>query len=145
MLPSLLSFALVALSLVDALLIPHLHLVEPGTHVSLARRGINLAARWDGDIDMDVMFMMANCTRVKYNYTDPSYCARDGLSFLKSLPRRQNQGNANLTDFLSAVCRLLKLAVRLIDTNMFCRATMSATMLQSLWAPRKLYLPHWNV
>ena len=102
------NLALVApfLLTVNALSIPHPRSLEPGTHVPLARRGANLAARWDGDADMNVMFTMANCTRVKYNYTDPADCSTmlpvDGSS-RRSLGRRQNQANANLTDFVSGL------------------------------------------
>ncbi|VDC04081.1 unnamed protein product [Peniophora sp. CBMAI 1063] len=95
---SFISLALVAPSFVHALSIPHPRSLEPGTHVPLARRGVNLAARWDGDADMNVMFTMANCTRVKYNYTDPADCSTM-LPSGSTPQRRQNQGNANLTDF----------------------------------------------
>ncbi|KZV75095.1 acid protease [Peniophora sp. CONT] len=85
-----------------ALSIPYPRSFEPGQHVPLARRGVNLAARWDGDADMNVMFTMANCTRVKYNYTNPSDCSTmlpAASGSRRSLQSRQSQGNANLTDF----------------------------------------------
>lgn len=121
---------------------PHPRAPGSGLHVPLSRRGPNLATRWDGDADLNVLFTMVNCTRVKYNYTSAADCSTllpANSTSRRSLLPRQSQGNTSLLD---QVCRDCYQYIFVASQHMGVafRVSISLTMLLSVLALRELCL-----
>ncbi|VDB96870.1 unnamed protein product [Peniophora sp. CBMAI 1063] len=84
-----------------ALAVPHHRSLDTGLHIPLSRRGSILANRADVNADLNVLFTMMNCTRVKYNYTSPEDCSTllpSNSTSKRMLLPRQSSGNASLID-----------------------------------------------
>lgn len=136
------------LLLLITLAVPTLTLSTPpqprspqGLHIPLTRRGPILARDWDGNADMDVLFTMMNCTRVKYNYTSPEDCSTMlpvNSTSRRSLLPRQSQNNASLIDQVNGYLPLATLSTWL--TIVACRVKTCLITPQSISALRELYL-----
>ena len=138
--------------LLAALVVPALALSAPpqvrspetglSLHVPLTRRGPDLAAReWDGNADLNVLFSLMNCTRVKYNYTSPADCstiATTNSTSRRSLESRQSQANISLIDLVrSTFC----LAYFLAQLNRYAEHRHHILCFHQRWYPVRYIFP----